>query len=1224
MRFTFRAWPPLEHLGNPVQLIDAVQPILASLSHDGDFGSAKVAVQFEVIDIRLDSFEDVQVECLLDELHGLLLADPTQLKSLSETSRFLFVGSVSALAIAEEETEGSRSIKRDAELAIRTLQNYGVGHFGHIGALEADELVAGHALLRSAVIGLARFYRDLDPIPTADALRLIKCDLKALVLSARTLPEFAHLGSIDGRPSREAAKPELASLLREMALLYQLGKGERPVPYDPVRRLDQLRREEKLTFGAHVPHSSYGLFFDLLSDLGSWAAVYPRAISAGDSPAEIDARADMAKHAQSIAEMSFKLARYDLLRDFGRVLGQGALCRLREQGERPRILIIDDDFFQILAKKTARDSKRRLIQGLSAAFAVAWKRVSVDVVPSAFVDAQTDLLSSDQGGAFLSAAVGERAVDLDGNPSKATLELHNYLAVLIDPEAHSDGLGPIRVQRLASHIRGRARAIPAAMGRPAETAQRKPPLIAISRKESSGYVQQCLNMGAAAFVAKHRPYHLLFDLARVLRDERKQRLSTDRASQFRLLHALKPHVAAKLQRRDGPLYLYGGHRLASGAFASDPREEEWIRNLPKADLHYHMGTAVRPPMITLLAMNTAGHFLSSTPPRHARSCDPAGGAGPLITRIARTVALAARLEKECLGSRIELLAAAAAAIVPNRQLQNVPFALGDALVQHLVEPNDRCDHAHATALLVAAMGAREKFQAEPVVAQFFSVLGSASAHRNRPDASRKFSSKAALMLEARRARELFTGVACRWSGSATQGTFESLISIRPNLFWGRLHKAIESRAREANRRLFEARREANRWVELEGVAARAAARAWLGIGAPPAPLEAGRGNGSSDTVGLDGSLDLADCVRVVEGCGQRGLQLYLRGADLLGSAHFQYPENLWLAALAITEDNARENIVYSEIRCETTGYTKGGMGARDATELLRHGFNLASLFLAGTSRQRKGKGRGQPNPLVRTNILLAAKRHKGEPEARAVVQLLETYLERRPGSGDAAHSRRLYSKAFGRSMPSWWRPCDVVGFDISGDESKEPDWLGRVMEPLASLSSPVTIHAGEAASASSIWKAVYDLNALRIGHGLRLSENIALLGYCVREGICMELCPNSNLYTNRFEPEQRQELAETRGTASLPRYEYPLLHYMREGMEVTLGTDNRYLHSSAQSTLTSEYVTAAQLVGGLTRWEVLQIVKAGFKNAFLDKAEVRDVIQSVEKEIYRIIATDNV
>jgi adenosine deaminase len=1172
-----------------------------------------------VIDIRLGAFSAAQVELLLCQLHGLLLADAEELGELEPNSRFLFVGSVSALAISEKESAKSRSVKRDAELAIRTLQNYGIAHYGHVGELGPEDSKSSDALLLSAMIGLARFYAKRDLIPVGQVLDEIAQDLSALVASARQLPEFTHLGIIDDDAGRAPGKPHLPWLLREMALLYQLGKGAPPAPFDPVTRLRELREHRELTFGALVPDSSYGLFVDLLSDLGEWAAAYSLAQDGRRGHQRADARTDMAGHAQSIAEMSFKLARYDLLRDFGRVLGQAALRRLRERGDAPQILIVDDDFFQSLKKRSGPRSKSRLIRGLKAAFGLAWKNASVVVVPSAFVDACTDLLTSDQGALLLDARVAEDAIDLDGNPSKAAIDLRSYLAVLIDPEAHADALGPIRVQRLASHLRQLAMEEQAVMGRAASKAGRQPPLIAFSRKESSGYVQQCLNMGAAAFVAKHRPYHLLFDLSRVLRSSRQHRLSTDKASQFRLLHALKPHVAAKLQRQDGPLYLFGGYRRRSGEFIGDTREKSWIAALPKADLHYHMGTAVRPAMVTLLAMNSAGHFLPPGPAQAGRKST--GGPVPLITRIARTVALTASLQGELLTGRqrvsaIELLAAAAASVVRDRKLENRAFALGDALIGHLVEPNDRCDHEHATALLVAMMGAREQFRIDSSVADFFRTLAAVPLRVNSSAATRKFSSRAALMLESRRAREHFAGVACRWSGSSTQGEFEALIGARPQSFWKLLRNGFERRVRTANDRLLRARRDACDWVESkEGAAARAAARDWLqAAGTASLPIQWTE----------DGALDLSRYSEIDKSGEQRGLARYLRGADLLGSAHFQYPENLWLAALAITEDNARENIIYSEIRCETTGYTKAGMGARDATEMLRHGFNLASLYWAGQPRKSGGGSRAGLNPLVRTNILLAAKRHKSEPAARAVVQLLQTYLERRPGSGDAAHSRRIYRKAFGRSLPAWWRPSDVVGFDISGDESKEPDWLGRVLEPLSALSSPVTIHAGEAASASSIWKAVYGLNALRIGHGLRLSEDIALLGYCVREGICMELCPNSNQFTNRFEPELTGRAKARPETQSLPRYEYPLLHYMHEGMEVTLGTDNRYLHCEGETTLSSEYLTAARLVGGLTRWEVLQIVKAGFKNAFLDKEEVRAIVQSVEKEIYRLLAADNV
>jgi hypothetical protein len=67
------------------------------------------------------------------------------------------------------------------------------------------------------------------------------------------------------------------------------------------------------------------------------------------------------------------------------------------------------------------------------------------------------------------------------------------------------------------------------------------------------------------------------------------------------------------------------------------------------------------------------------------------------------------------------------------------------------------------------------------------------------------------------------------------------------------------------------------------------------------------------------------------------------------------------------------------------------------------------------------------------------------------------------------------------------------------------------------------------------------------------------------------------------------------------------------GTEVTLGTDNRYLRCEGQRTLRSEYLTAAELVGGLARWEVPQIVKAGFKHAFLDKVELHTLFKSAEE-----------
>lgn len=1102
---------------------------------------------------------------------------------------------------------------------VYNCQNYGVAHYAGIG-IDATDSENVDMAIRSALIGIWRHYREKAPQPSifrvSDRLMTINTDFVGLVASARKLLEYRYLGSPD-TSEFDAGRIDHFQLLREIGLIYQFGKGDRPKAYSPTKVLENLHDRKLLTFGAKLAHSSYKLFSDSLIAMGKWTeAFHTAAVSQKNEEAKASVPNQL-KLGDELAQHSFKLSRYELLRDFGRVLGQGSMHRFRKIGPNRQLLLIDDEVHKILASQKGcprflddqeQDPIVRLLgHGLSA---VGIGPESVHVVSSDYVDAYIGLMQANGLSKLLPPAKPDNvlALNLEGTPSEVRHDLDEYLAILIDPESRRDPCGPIRVQQLNAILRHR-------FGySDSDTRGLLPPLLAYSRKESSGYVQQCLNMGASAFVPKTRPYQLLFSLSRALRDERRQHGSSGQASQFRILKTLKPHVAAKLLRKSGPSFIHGGLTLPSGKHVEDPREARWIRNLPKADLHFHFGTAIRSEVVQVLAMNTAGHFLTGVPD----SGD--GRESPLLQKFARTLAITARLERKVRTlsppvsfSRMELLAAAANAVRPNKPLENSPFGLGDAIVRHLLEPNDRCDEAHGTALLVAMMATRDEFGLTDSLRCYFEKLASLGEKGVIGSGEVAFESDAALAFEMARAQKHYNGVACRWSGSCTRDDFEALSRTNDADFWRVLLRMIEVRLAFANDRLQSSLTLAFDAVETDDAG-------WLNaIGWLNEYSHSLKGLKTEEPYGpLCRQFNLDDYVAVPDVENGRGLQLYLRGADLLGSSHLQYPENLWMAAVAITRDNADENVVYSEVRCETSGYTKAGMGAHDATEILRHGFNLASLYVAGLSKPDDPR---HLMPLVRTNILLAAKRHKTEGEVRAVINLLEVYLERRAAVADAARSRRSYAEKFGRTIPPWWRPCDVVGFDLSGDESRDRDWLKAVIVPLAARSSPVTIHAGEAANAESIWRAVYELNALRIGHGLRLNEDIALLSYCVREGICMEFCPNSNRYTNQLTPQPRRYPNENTRNAPL-RYEYPLLHYLSQGMEVSLGTDNRYLHPLNQRTLTSEYLTAAELVGGLTRWEVLQVVKAGFKNAFLDKSEVEALIGSVEEEIYRIVATD--
>jgi hypothetical protein len=53
--------------------------------------------------------------------------------------------------------------------------------------------------------------------------------------------------------------------------------------------------------------------------------------------------------------------------------------------------------------------------------------------------------------------------------------------------------------------------------------------------------------------------------------------------------------------------------------------------------------------------------------------------------------------------------------------------------------------------------------------------------------------------------------------------------------------------------------------------------------------------------------------------------------------------------------------------------------------------------------------------------------------------------------------------------------------------------------------------------------------------------------------------------------------------------------------------------------LSVEFLKAAELCGGLTKWEVLEVAKAGFKNAFLAKDDIALLLRHVEYEVYKIV-----
>lgn len=137
----------------------------------------------------------------------------------------------------------------------------------------------------------------------------------------------------------------------------------------------------------------------------------------------------------------------------------------------------------------------------------------------------------------------------------------------------------------------------------------------------------------------------------------------------------------------------------------------------------------------------------------------------------------------------------------------------------------------------------------------------------------------------------------------------------------------------------------------------------------------------------------------------------------------------------------------------------------------------------------------------------------------------------------------------------------LVGVDLAGDEAGFPAALFREhFDRVRDAGLHVTVHAGEAAGPESVWSAIRDLGAERIGHGFRAVEDPALVEHLAETGIGLECCPTSNLHIS----------------AVASYAEHPIPALAARGVRFCLNTDDPGISAI---TLRHEYETAAPAVG---------------------------------------------
>jgi adenosine deaminase len=175
----------------------------------------------------------------------------------------------------------------------------------------------------------------------------------------------------------------------------------------------------------------------------------------------------------------------------------------------------------------------------------------------------------------------------------------------------------------------------------------------------------------------------------------------------------------------------------------------------------------------------------------------------------------------------------------------------------------------------------------------------------------------------------------------------------------------------------------------------------------------------------------------------------------------------------------------------------------------------------------------------------------------------------------------------------------LVAVDLAGDESAYPAALSREVFALAGkLGIPVTIHAGEAAGPENIEEAVLNLGACRIGHGVRLKENVRVMEFIRNQKIPLELCPTSNIQTK----------AVTGWDA------YPLREYFDQGIVCTVNTDNPGVSGT---NITKEYRVIAEKFGFTLR-EITVLILNGVEASFLGAKEKAALKNEFEEILIRL------
>jgi hypothetical protein len=530
--------------------------------------------------------------------------------------------------------------------------------------------------------------------------------------------------------------------------------------------------------------------------------------------------------------------------------------------------------------------------------------------------------------------------DLQNNSIDKKINLEDYDFILVEVEYERERIGPKIVRQLSSYFDK------------LNTNKKRPIIIVLSRNSHIRYIHECLASGAEMYISKERIYKIP---GRVTDARKGILLNHERQGQksnFRSLYRLLPNQIAKLKSLHIDTVILGCVESIVDSNIKkidyDAKDRAWLQQLPKADIHAHIGTCIDINVIEALAYNTCGYLISDNEDTKKDKGDDNSELMEIIKDTIIIAFLTGNFFLKIKNNNVHANGIAAKAfwwaafcLFANKKTKhlldkldpdNIPNNAYEIVIEKLVKKFQKFETFEVCALIVASLSWIKNTSSDPMEQWKYvkDIETWSSTKKNITNG---------LEQEVDRIYTCFKKTSINWNRAYTSFAIQNNFPKNDDKTRESLHNCIKERVNNIINKFIKIKESCKLDEYLNTIKLKYI------IDITENKISAEFKDFIKD-ININSSNDsnqnnlnfpsISDFIAnpLPLNNNDHSLLRYLRGADLLGSEHLQYPENLILAAKSIVEQAVKDNIIYQELRCATLGYCSDGFNPTGATDCL--------------------------------------------------------------------------------------------------------------------------------------------------------------------------------------------------------------------------------------------------------------------------------------------------